>query len=121
MLKASLRGPRNIGKSLAHVSEVREALQGRYASAIRARTIRRPQPALASFSRGTGVRVFVAYPITAGDRLFGVIFLSRTPNSILEHLYSQKEKIALVAAVILLLVISWSCSLPIPSPGHCTP
>ncbi len=98
-------GREDIGKSLAHVSEVREALQGRYASAIRARTIRRPQPALASFSRGTGVRVFVAYPITAGDRLFGVIFLSRTPNSILEHLYSQKEKIALVAAVILLLVI----------------
>jgi hypothetical protein len=51
-------GREDIGKSLAHVSEVREALQGRYASAIRARTIRRPQPALASLSRGTGVRVF---------------------------------------------------------------
>ena len=98
-------GREDVGKSLAHVSEVREALQGRYASAIRERTIRRPQPALASISRGTGVRVFVAYPITAGDRLFGVIFLSRTPTSILEHLYSQKEKVALVAAIILLLVI----------------
>ena len=98
-------GREDIGKSLAHVSEVREALQGRYASAIRARIIRRPQPALASFSRGTGVRVFVAYPITAGDRLFGVIFLSRTPASILEHLYSQKEKVALVGGFILLLVI----------------
>jgi signal transduction histidine kinase len=98
-------GREDIGKSLAHVSEIREALQGRYASAIRARTIRRPQPALASFSRGTGVRVFVAYPITAGDRLFGVIFLSRTPASILEHLYSQKEKVALVGGLILLFVI----------------
>jgi len=98
-------GREDIGKSLAHVSEVREALQGRYGSAIRERTIRRPQPALASISRGTGVRVFVAYPISAGDRLLGVIFLSRTPNSILEHLYDQKEKIALVAAVIMLLVI----------------
>lgn len=98
-------GRDDIGKSLAHVSEVRQALQGRYASAIRERTIRRPQPALASISRGTGVRVFVAYPITSGDRLFGVIFLSRTPSSILEHLYSQKEKVALVAAIILLLVI----------------
>ncbi len=98
-------GREDVGKSLAHVSEVREALQGRYASAIRERTIRRPQPALASISRGTGVRVFVAYPITAGDRLLGVIFLSRTPNSILEHLYSQKEKVALAAAIILLLVI----------------
>lgn len=98
-------GREDVGKSLAHVSEVREALQGHYAGAIRKRNIRRPQPALASISRGTGVRVFIAYPITAGDRLFGVIFLSRTPNSILEHLYGQKEKIALAAGIILLLVI----------------
>ena len=98
-------GREDVGKSLAHISEVREALEGRYASAIRERTIRRPQPPLASISRGTGVRVFVAYPITTGNRMLGAIFLSRTPPSILEHLYSQKEKVALVAAIILLLVI----------------
>lgn len=98
-------GREDVGQSLAHISEVREALQGQYASAIRQRTIRRPQPPLASISRGTGVRVFVAYPITTGDRLLGAIFLSRTPPSILEHLYSQKEKIVLVVAVILLLVM----------------
>jgi signal transduction histidine kinase len=98
-------GREDVGKSLAHLSEVQSALQGNYASAIRRRTIRRPQPALASISRGTGVRVFVAYPIIARDRLFGVIVLSRTPASILEHLYGQKEKVALAAASILLLVI----------------
>jgi signal transduction histidine kinase len=98
-------GRDDVGKSLAHVSEVRQALQGRYASAIRERTIHRPQPPLTSISRGTGVRVFIAYPITTGDRLLGAICLSRTPPSILEHLYSQKEKIGLVVAVILLLVI----------------
>ena len=98
-------GREDIGKSLAHVREVREALEGQYASALRERTIRRAQPALASISRGTGVRVFVAYPITDNDRLFGVILLSRTPASILEHLYGQKEKIALAAAIILLLVL----------------
>ncbi len=100
-----IAGREDVGKSLAHISEVREALQGRYTSAIRERLIRRPQPALVSISRGTGVRVFVAFPITAGDRLLGVILLSRTPNSILEHLYSQQEKVAWVAAIILLLVI----------------
>jgi signal transduction histidine kinase len=98
-------GREDIGKSLAHVREVRGALDGQYASALRQRTIRRPQPALASISRGTGVRVFVAYPIVAGDRLYGVVLLSRTPASILEHLYGQKNKIALAAAIILLLVI----------------
>jgi signal transduction histidine kinase len=98
-------GRAELGKSLAHIREIRAALQGRYASALRERTIHRPQPALASISRGTGIRVFVAYPITVGDRLLGVIFLSRTPASILEHLYSQKETVALVAAIILLLVV----------------
>ncbi|MSP41034.1 MAG: hypothetical protein EXR70_21295 [Deltaproteobacteria bacterium] len=92
-----IAGREDIGKSLAHVSEVREALQGHYASAIRERLIRRPQPALVSLSRGTGVRVFAALPIAAGERLLGVILLSRTPNSILEHIYSQQEKVAWVA------------------------
>jgi len=99
-------GREDIGKSLAHISEVQQALQGHYASAIRQRTIRRSQPPLASISRGTGVRVFVAYPILAGDRLYGAVFLSRTPSSILEHLYGQKEKVALATAIVLLLVIA---------------
>ena len=99
-------GREDIGKSLAHISEVQQALQGHYASAIRQRTIRRTQPPLTSISRGTGVRVFVAYPVLAGDRLYGAVFLSRTPSSILEHLYGQKEKVALAAAIVLLLVIA---------------
>ena len=98
-------GRDDIGKSLAHIPEVQEARSGRYSSAIRERIIHRPTPALASISRGTGIRVFVAYPITAGDRLLGIVLLSRTPNSILEHLYGQREKIALVGAIILLLVL----------------
>jgi signal transduction histidine kinase len=99
-------GREDLGKSLAHISEVRQALEGRYSSAIRQRTIRRSQPPLASISRGTGVRVFVAYPILAGNRLYGAVYLSRTPSSILEHLYGQKEKVALAAATVLLLVIA---------------
>lgn len=99
-------GREDIGKSLAHISELQQALRGRYGSAIRQRTIRRSQPPLASISRGTGVRVFVAYPILAGDRLYGAVLLSRTPSSILEHLYGQKEKVALAAAIVLLLVIA---------------
>ena len=98
-------GRDDIGKSLAHIPEVQEARAGRYSSAIRERIIHRPAPAMASISRGTGIRVFVAYPITSENRLFGVVLLSRTPNSILEHLYSQREKVVLVGVVILLLVI----------------
>ena len=99
-------GRDDVGKSLAHISEVQQALKGHYGSAIRQRMIRRSQPPLASISRGTGVRVFVAYPILAGDRLYGAVLLSRTPSSILEHLYDQKEKVVLAAAIVLLLVIA---------------
>lgn len=99
-------GRDDLGLSLTHLEEVREALAGRYASSIRARTIRRPTPFFAFVSRGTGVRVFVAYPVINRDQLYGVIFLSRTPASIFEHLYEQKEKILLLATVVLLLALA---------------
>lgn len=99
-------GRDDVGLSMTHLEEVREALAGRYASSIRARTIRRPTPFFAFISRGTGVRVFVSYPVTHRDRLYGVIFLSRTPASIFEHLYEQKEKVLLLAAVVLLLALA---------------
>lgn len=99
-------GRDDVGLSLAHLEEVREALAGRYASSIRARTIRRPTPFFAFISRGTGVRVFVAYPVLSGERLGGVIFLSRTPASIFEHLYEQKEKVLLLVSVVLLLALA---------------
>ncbi|HWH77870.1 MAG TPA: histidine kinase dimerization/phospho-acceptor domain-containing protein, partial [Candidatus Binatus sp.] len=99
-------GREDLGKSFAHLPEIQQARTGRYASAIRERTIHRSTPALTSISRGTGIRVFVALPVVADGRLYGVVFLSRTPASILEHLYSQKEKVALVGALILLLVIA---------------
>src|SRR5262245_5374223 len=56
-------GRDEIGLSLAHVEEVAEALRGRYASALRQRLSDNPTPSVASISRGTGVRVFAAFPV----------------------------------------------------------
>jgi len=98
-------GREDLGASFAHLPEIQQARTGHYASAIRERTIHRSTPPLTSISRGTGIRVFVAMPILGDGRLYGVVFLSRTPASILEHLYSQKEKVALVGGLILLFVI----------------
>lgn len=113
-------GRDDMGLSLIHLEEVREALAGRYASSIRDRTIRRPTPFFAFISRGTGVRVFVAYPVTSRDRLCGVIFLSRTPPSIFEHLYERKEKVFLLASVVLLfaLALAMFTSYTIARPLH---
>lgn len=99
-----IAGREEVGFSLAHVQEVRQALQGRYASVIRQRLSDEPPPPLYSVSRGTNIRVFVAFPVIEGDRLLGVFYLSRTPDNILKHLYAVKERV-LVATVSLLIVV----------------
>jgi signal transduction histidine kinase len=99
-------GRADIGLSFAHLEEFQRAKTGRYASLIRERTIRRPTRAFASISRGTGIRVFVAFPILADSGLLGVVLLSRTPQSILEHLYQQKEKVFVLASIVLVLAVA---------------
>jgi signal transduction histidine kinase len=96
-------GRADSGLSLAHLEEFQRARSGRYASSIRERTIHRPARAFASISRGTGIRVFVAFPVLTENKLLGVVLLSRTPQSILEHLYNQKEKVFVLAAIVLVL------------------
>ncbi|HKY09994.1 MAG TPA: ATP-binding protein, partial [Candidatus Binatia bacterium] len=97
-------GRADIGLSFAHLEEFQRAKTGQYASLIRERPIHRPTRAFASISRGTGIRVFVAFPILAdSSRLLGVVLLSRTPQSILEHLYNQKEKVFVLASIVLVL------------------
>lgn len=56
---------------------------------------------MASISRGTGVRVFVAFPIIQNDHLWGVVYLSRTPQSILKHLYAKKEQVIIIVFLLL--------------------
>src|SRR5438445_3709852 len=58
-----IAGRGEVGQSLAEVDEVRDALAGRYASALRLRIPDQPTPPLYSVSRGTKVRVFVALPV----------------------------------------------------------
>jgi signal transduction histidine kinase len=91
--------------SLAHVEEVGEAMQGRYASALRERLPDHPAPALASLSRGTGVRVFSAFPVMRGDRLLAIVYISRTPNNILRHMYATRGQFLLAGFSILSLTL----------------
>lgn len=112
-------GKEELGMSLAHVPEVSQALKGAYASVIRQRVSDEPPPPLYSLSRGTHIRVFAAFPIIEGNRLQGVVYLSRTPKNILKHLYLVQDKlylatgILLSGAILLVLFISSSLSRPI--------
>jgi signal transduction histidine kinase len=96
-----IAGHGEVGLSLGDVSEVREALAGRYASALRQRIPDQPPPSLYSVSRGTKVRVFVAMPVAVDGKVAGVVYLSRTPSNIVKHLYGERGKVTLAAIAIL--------------------
>lgn len=96
-----IAGREEVGQSLGAVQEVREALAGRYASALRLRIPEEPAPPLYSVSRGTKVRVFVAMPVAVDGKVAGVVYLSRTPNNIVKHLYGERGKVTLAAIAIL--------------------
>ncbi|RUY99893.1 HAMP domain-containing histidine kinase, partial [Mesorhizobium sp. M7A.F.Ca.CA.001.12.2.1] len=77
------------------------ALAGHYASALRLRIPDQPTPPLYSVSRGTKVRVFVALPVAVDGQVAGVVYVSRTPNNIIKHLYGERGKVTLAAIAIL--------------------
>ncbi|MGE4443233.1 MAG: sensor histidine kinase [Desulfomicrobium sp.] len=100
-----LAGRSETGLSLAHVPEVRQALVGEYASVIRRRISDEPRPSIYSISRGTDVRVFVAMPVLDGETVLGVVYLSRTPVSILKSLFDVRYEVALAMLVMSLLTV----------------
>jgi signal transduction histidine kinase len=114
-----IAGREEIGLSLSHLPEVKRALDGYYTSVIRQRLSDQPPPPLYSISRGTLIRVFVAFPIIENQHLQGVLYLSRTPENILKHLYAVKEKVIAFSLILLALVallvaiVSSSISRPI--------
>jgi signal transduction histidine kinase len=114
-----IAGREEVGLSLAHLPEVQRAMRGYYTSVIRQRLSDQPPPPLYSVSRGTLIRVFVAFPIIENQHLQGVLYLSRTPENIVKHLYAVKEKVIAVSLVLLALVallvafVSSSISRPI--------
>jgi len=92
-----IAGRGEVGLSLAHVEEVRQALSGRYASVLRERIVDNPQP-IYSISRGTSVRVFVALPVIVDNKVAGVVYASRTPSNILKELFAKREAVFWLAA-----------------------
>ena len=100
-----IAGRGEIGMSLAHIPEVREAMGGKYTSVLRQRISDEPAPAYSSISRGTGVRIFAAMPVILDDRVVGVIYTSRTPNNIFRQLNRQRWNVALAALVVLAITL----------------
>jgi len=97
-----IAGRDEVGLSLAHLEEVAEALQGRFAAALRVRISKHDQPPLYSISRGTGIRVFTAMPVIVRDQVAAIVYASRTPSNVFKNLFEHRGKVAL--AVLFMIV-----------------
>jgi signal transduction histidine kinase len=104
-----IAGREEVGLSLAHLEEVTEALQGRFAAVLRVRISKHDQPAIYSISRGTGMRVFTAMPVIVRDQVAGVVYASRTPSNVFKYLYEQRTRfmLAVLATIIPTLLIGF--------------
>ena len=100
-----IAGKGEVGQSLAHIEEVRDALAGSFRAVLRARVSKNPPPPVYSISRGTSVRVFTALPIVVRVRVAGVVYASRTPSNIVKQFYDESGRIALATFVILAVTL----------------
>jgi two-component system sensor histidine kinase CreC len=100
-----IAGRQEMGQSLAHIEEVATALQGQYRAALRTRVPDKPPPPIYSFSRGVGVHVFSAMPVIVNNHVAGVIYTSRTPSNIFDHLYQERGKFALAGLAVIFATI----------------
>ena len=104
-----IAGREEVGLSLAHLEEITEALQGRFAAVLRVRISKHDQPAIYSISRGTGMRVFTAMPVIVRDQVAGIVYASRTPSNVFKYLYEQRTRfmLAILATIVPTLLIGF--------------
>ena len=96
-----IAGRQEVGQSLAHIEEVAAALKGQYRAALRIRKPDKTPPPIYSISRGVGVHVFSAMPVIVDNHVAGVIYTSRTPSNIFDHLYQERGKFLLAALAVI--------------------
>ncbi|MEM9967493.1 MAG: ATP-binding protein [Pseudomonadota bacterium] len=97
------------GLSLRGIEEVDRALAGSLTTVARLRVRDTPEPFIYALSRGTGVRVFVAIPVTISGQTIGAVYLSRTPSHIFHFLYGERWRLAQALGFVVLatLLIGW--------------
>ncbi len=98
-------GSSSVG-SYAALPEVAVALAGRATTVLRRNGAYRATYRFEWLSRAAAIRVHYARPIIVGDRVVGVLLLSRSARALFRGLYEDRGKIALgIAAIFGLLVV----------------
>lgn len=97
---------RYAGRSYRTLPEVSEALGGVPATVLRRNGAYRQVYPFEWLSRAAAIRVHHARPILVGDRVVGVLLLSRSARSLFKGIYEDRGKIAFgIAAIFLALVV----------------
>jgi signal transduction histidine kinase len=81
--------------SLAALPEVGSALAGHPRTVLRTNGDYRETYPLEWLSRASNIRLHHARPVLVGDRVVGVVLLSRSPRALFRGLYEDRGKIAL--------------------------
>lgn len=95
-----------VGGDLSGLPEVRDALAGHPRTVFRRSGDYHPVYDFEWLSRASALRLHHARPIVVGDRVVGVLLLSRSPRALFRGLYEDRGKIALgIAGIFGLLVL----------------
>lgn len=97
------------GRDLSNLVEVQTALAGDIGRALRFRGDSYQLHSLASISRDTRFRVFVAYPVIVDDHVVGAVYLSRTPLNLGKFVYEERVAFFIIFAAMAVAagVIGW--------------
>ena len=99
-------GRDDVGRSYAHLPEVRRALEGETQTVLRRRGGYEPRYALEALSRASAIRVHHARPIRSGGEVIGVLLLSRSPRGLFLGMYQDRGKIAIgIAGIFTILLL----------------
>jgi signal transduction histidine kinase len=98
-------GREDFGLCYTHLPEVRGALGGVTQTVLRRRGDYEPRYALEWLSRASEIRVHHARPVAVGNRVIGVVLLSRSPRGLFLGIYQDRGKIALGTGVIFLILL----------------
>jgi signal transduction histidine kinase len=97
----------DMGARVSDHPETAAALRGEQSHVVRPKApVRSPDAEVLGPSRFADVRVFVATPIVSGDRVAGVVVLSRTPREEVQTLLQMGPRLQLGLAIALAITLA---------------
>ena len=98
-------GRSDLGKSYAHLPEVRAAAAGSTGTVLRRNAEYQRRYPLEWLSRAAAIRVHHVRPVLADGRVIGIVMASRSPRGLFLGIYQDRGKIALGIALIFVTLL----------------